>query len=628
MTYIQKALFIYDDEESAYLCLIKDNSYGCVCKNVDINTFLNNPTSFKTDAQHILLSCTNENIHKVLQEAVKHEYSIGFLPLSKDKDLIRAYSLSSILSENLEIALRDELELIDLIECENEFYHLKIRLGDIPLIQSMHKEDSFFIKTKKAFGQFLSLKLFNYDFETSNKEIKTAASGLMIANHAHGSSIVNALFKDTSMREGKMSMILVSPSSILQYIYFLSSIFHFSSESKKLPESVSFLKSEKFNILSADIPVRLDNLIDKSSPICFELKKEAVKINASTEFWEKNPKRSNEKEVSKISALPDEKERVKYTKAHLPFFAVASAERFKELFLILRDDAKINSQYLMLMFLSTILATIGLFANSAAVVIGAMVLAPLMTPIVAFAMGTLRGEEEMLRYALYKIALGVFVALSASALMSMLLPQIELTSELKARINPTLLDLGVAIFSGIAAAYTKSHKSIRDSLAGVAIAVALVPPLATAGIGLGRGEFYVFYGAFLLFFTNLIGISLAATITFQFLGFSNAVKSKKSLIAVSLLLAIITYPLYLSYHDIIDKYELNLILKQNRYLVDDKYIIIKNANLVHKGDIDVIHLKLLLRDALNRDELEQLKQKIQLGSKRKIYLHIETEYIL
>jgi hypothetical protein len=125
-----------------------------------------------------------------------------------------------------------------------------------------------------------------------------------------------------------------------------------------------------------------------------------------------------------------------------------------------------------------------------------------------------------------------------------------------------------------------------------------------------------------------VGISLAATITFQFLGFSNAIKSKKSLIAVSVLLALITYPLYLSYHEIVNRYELNLILKQNRYLVDDKYIIIKNADVSHRDGISVIHLKLLLRDALNRDELEKLKQKIQARSKRKIYLHIETEYIL
>ena len=628
MTYISNALFIYDDDESAYISLIEDNDYACVCKNIALETFLHNPLSYKLYAEHLLIACESENVHKLLQVAVKYGFSIGFLPNNKQKELIRAYSLSTKLSENLEIALRDEREYIDLIECEEEFFHLKVRLGDIPLIQTMNKEDAFFEKIKKGFRQFLTLKLFNYDIHTSHKEIKTAASGLMIVNHAHGSTLINALFKDASMREGKMCMVLVSPFSILQYLYFLVSVFRFTAESKKLPEAVSFLKSEKFDIISNGIPVRLDNLIDKTSPVCFKLKKEALNINASTEFWTKNPKRSNEKEVSKTAALPDEKERIKYTKEHLPFFAVASVERFKELFLILRDDAKINSQYLMLMLLSTLLATIGLFANSAAVVIGAMVLAPLMTPIVAFAMGTLRGEDEMLRNALYKIAIGIIVALSASALMSIMLPQMELTGELKARINPTLLDLGVAIFSGIAAAYSKSHKSIRDSLAGVAIAVALVPPLATAGIGLGRGEMYIFYGAFLLFFTNLIGISLAATITFQFLGFSNAVKSKKSLIAVSLLLAFITYPLYLSYHDIIDRYELNVILKQNRYLVDDKYIIIKNADISHRDEIDVIHLKLLLRDVLNRKELEQLKQKIQLRSKRKIYLHIETEYIL
>ena len=628
MTYIQNVLFVYDDENSPYNPLLEDNEFGILYKKVDLKHFLDNALSLKLYAQHILVFCEIENLHRVIQEAYKHEFSLGFLPKSGQKELIRAYNLSSNYNDNLEIALRDECQAIDLMGCADEVYHLKIRLGDIPLIQSMNSEDGFFTKIVKGVKQFIKLRLFAYDIETPNKEIKTAASGLMISNHAYGSSLMRALFKDSSMRESKLSMVIVSPYSILEYLYFLVSILKYTSESKKLPQAVSFLKSENFTITTEGIPVKLDNFQEKQTPLCFEIKKSALNINAPEEFWENNPKHSEEKDVFKTDALPDEKERSKYTKAHLPFFAVASVERFKELFLILRDDAKINSQYLMMMLLSTLLATVGLFADSAAVVIGAMVLAPLMTPIVAFSMGILRGEEEMLKGALFKIFIGIVVALSASALMSVLLPQVNLTGELRARINPTLLDLAVAIFSGIAAAYSKSHKSIRDSLAGVAIAVALVPPLATAGIGLGRGEFFIFYGAFLLFFTNLIGITLAATITFQFLGFSNAVKSKKSLIVVSTLLLIVSYPLYLSYSEIIEKQQFNKNLAKVRFLVDDKYIIIKSASILHQEEVEIISLKLILRESLNRSELQALKAKIQKSYKKNIYLRIETEYIL
>jgi len=629
MNYLKNALFIYDDDDSEYFSLLQDNEFGCSCEAIPLKNFLNNPDKYKTYGSHVLSSCSNENFHTLLQILVSHDYSLSFLPSSKQKEFIRSYSLSSEAKENVEIGLRDDAKAVDLIFCNDEYWHLKIHLGDTPLIQSVNVKDGFFTNLAKGLSQFIKLRLFSYDLITANgNEIKTAASGLLIVNHIEDKGLLKSLFYESSMRDSKLSMIIVSPFSILEYFSFLFSILRFTSTSKKLPAGISFIKSEKISITTSNIPVKLDGIKEIRSPIDCEVHKEKICINAGEDFWENNPKASTDKEEMKISSLPDEKERAKYIHKHLPFFGVASTERFKELFLILRDDSKVNTQYMMLMFLSTMIAAIGLFANSAAVVIGAMVLAPLMTPIVAFSMGLLRGENEMLRNALIKIGWGIAIALSASALMSMLLPQVELTSELKARINPTLLDLGVAIFSGIAAAYSKSHKSLRESLAGVAIAVALVPPLATAGIGLGRGELYVFYGAFLLFFTNLVGISLAATISFQFLGFSNAVKGKKSLIAVSLVLALVSYPLYLSYTEILDKYQLNTILAKNRYLVDDKYIIIQQADVLHRKDVDIIRLKILVRESLNRQELELLKKKIQQRMKRKIYLQIETEYIL
>jgi uncharacterized membrane protein len=150
---------------------------------------------------------------------------------------------------------------------------------------------------------------------------------------------------------------------------------------------------------------------------------------------------------------------------------------------------------------------------------------------------------------------------------------------MNARVNPTLLDLGIAILSGIAAAYTKSFKEISQNLAGVAIAVALVPPLAVAGIGLGYSDFNMFFGAFLLFFTNLVGIVLAAVLTFQVLGFSNVVKSKKGFAFVFILLIIVSFPLYFSYDHMIERYKAAKMLKEHRFIVNNKYIIIKDAEV-------------------------------------------------
>ncbi len=100
------------------------------------------------------------------------------------------------------------------------------------------------------------------------------------------------------------------------------------------------------------------------------------------------------------------------------------------------------------------------------------------------------------------------------------MPLDQLTPEMQSRIEPTLLDLGVAIISGIAGAYAHAKEEIAKSLAGVAIAVALVPPLSVVGVGVGWGDWTVAGGALELFATNLVGIALAASLTFMILGFA------------------------------------------------------------------------------------------------------------
>lgn len=356
--------------------------------------------------------------------------------------------------------------------------------------------------------------------------------------------------------------------------------------------------------------------------------KEAIKINASEKFWENNKKTSSQKETIKVANLPDENEATKYISQRIPLFRFASEERFKDLFLTLRSDAHINTKYLVLMILSTLLATVGLFANSTAVIIGAMLVAPLMIPIVSLSMGLLRGDMQIIKDSIIKISVGIILALLASSIVSSLLPYSEITNEIKTRINPTLLDLGVAILSGIAAAYSKSYKDITQNLAGVAIAVALVPPLAVAGIGLGYGNLYIFMGAFLLFFTNLVGIIIAAVLTFQVLGFSSVVKSKKSIMLIIVLLLIVSYPLYISYDKMIRKYEISTMLKQHRFIVNNKYIIINNAIISFAGDVTILNLNILLRDSLNRKDFEELKKDIQRLFKNKLFIKTRAEYIL
>jgi uncharacterized membrane protein len=196
-----------------------------------------------------------------------------------------------------------------------------------------------------------------------------------------------------------------------------------------------------------------------------------------------------------------------------------------------------------------------------------------------------------------------------------------------ARLNPTLLDLAVAIISGIAAAYSKSFKEIIQSLAGVAIAVALVPPLAVAGIGIGRWDFQFFYQAFLLFSTNLVGIIISATFTFRILGYSAAVRRKASLVVVFIFLALISIPLYLSYSRIVEDRVFEKSWQQERFFVNEKYLIIIRASIIWRGDKRIILMDILAREPLTREDLNAFKKKIQANFSKELIIRLNTFHI-
>ncbi|MCW8929850.1 MAG: TIGR00341 family protein [Gammaproteobacteria bacterium] len=646
MKYLDQALFIYDELSTDVIETLKANEYGTDIIAVEKSKFLGDPLEYLSIANHLILCGDMTLIYQLLEFAYAHSANgqlctLAFLPLSDQKLLRNSYQLSSKLQDNIEVALRDDTKPINLLECNGKIVQFKAVIGRIPLLKSWHSDASmkaFFQNIFLGIQQFFSLSLDKLTIRTEkDKEIKTVASGLFIVNQNKGSHLSRVLQRTNSMRSNNLSLIILSPFSAVEYFLFLfSMVFHIKKENA-LPHAVSNIKSKQvtlemeisFDETEEKMPdVILDENNHATFPLTFNVIKHAVKINAPEDFWTLNPVSNTEKEVIRIDNLPDENERVKYFKARLPFFSVASEERFKDLFLQLRTDANINSLYIVLMLLSTLLASFGLFANSAAIVIGAMLLAPLMSPIISFSMGLLRGDDQLLTSSLMKIALGVSLAVFASSLLTLLLPLVDLSNEIKSRIHPNLIDMGVAVISGIAAAYTKAHKELLNSIAGVAIAVALVPPLAVAGIGIGRGELYIFEGAFLLFVTNLIGITLSTVLTFQFLGFSNTVKSKKSLGFIFIILIILSYPLYRSYADSLQSFELTNSLQSEEFIIHKKKIMIENATIGYQNNMKIINIIIVLKQALNEQELQILKNKIDQRFVSEYQIRITKKFIL
>ena len=144
----------------------------------------------------------------------------------------------------------------------------------------------------------------------------------------------------------------------------------------------------------------------------------------------------------------------------------------------------------------------------------------------------------------------------------------------------------------------------------------------------GRGDFVFFGQAFLLFFTNFIGIVISASFTFRVLGYSSAIKAKKSLAILLVLLVLTLVPLYISYKQIVATHHFERTWTQERFLVADKYLIVKDAHLIHKGDKQIITMTILARDRLTRRDLAQLKKKIQQYYPRKLEIRADIKYIL
>jgi len=632
MEYFEKAVFLYDDESKELIEFVENNSFGVVIDSFYIEDFLKQEEEFLHSIEHVVVSLHEEKIPPFLELAIGYAFSIGIVPLPSQKEFAKNIYASTDMEENLDIALQNASKSIDLLRANGEIVYSQGVIGFVPLIgKNLKKTRSSLIKaTLYAIKKFFSIELQKFEITTANKKtVITAGSAIVILNHTSSNLIAKLFNIKHSMRDGEITIVIVSPFSVFEYMKLLSTFFWPLKDANTIPEPIGYMKSKSFEIkASRSKKVHFENNQTADLPVSFEVIPDAIRINASEEFWQNNEKTSSTKETIKVANLPDKNEANKYMAKHIPLFSFASEERFKELFQVLRLDAKLNHTFLVLMVLSTILATLGLFANSAAVIIGAMLVAPLMTPIVSVSMGLLRGDTTIIRDSLIKIVTGVVLALAASSFMAYVLPYSQITPEMKMRINPTLLDLGVAILSGVIAAYAKSFKEIIQNLAGVAIAVALVPPLAVAGIGLGYGEFTLFGGAFLLFFTNLVGIIIAAVMTFNVLGFSSVVKSKKSVMFVFSLLLLVSYPLYISYDQMIEKYKIASTLKQHRFIVNNKYIIIRDVKVNFYGDMKAFNMKIVVREALNRNDLEDLKIDIERLFGDKIFIKTEVEYIL
>ena len=177
-----------------------------------------------------------------------------------------------------------------------------------------------------------------------------------------------------------------------------------------------------------------------------------------------------------------------------------------------------NLDFFVLALVAALIASAGLLLNSAAVIIGAMLVAPLMQPLIAFSVGLTTGRVELMRRAVPTVFMGTLLALIIAFGFGHLVGMKAPTPEMLSRSHPSLLDAAVAVTAGLIAAYATARKDIPAALAGVAIAAALMPPVCTIGLALAAGQYPLAGGATLLFLTNIVFISLSGWAIFFWMG--------------------------------------------------------------------------------------------------------------
>ena len=627
--YVTAALFVHTEDTKGLIKPLQNNSWGSRITPVSFDALMEAPQKHLDGVGHVVVAGHLDVIKEIFRLATKYGFGIGIIPTKKQKHLIKFYDLPKNQSAAIELALRQDGRTIDLTLCNDKIMLFKAAIGHIPFLDTPAKA-SWIQVVLHAFRKFLQFRLHTFKFGTAGRnEIETAASGCMLLQHSRGSFASRLISHDHSFTDGMVSLVISAPISIIEYAKLLLQAPRSSENYKKLPDSIGYIKSPRIDI---EPETRLEVIIDDhqatQTPLHCETVTKAVRINVGKSLQKERNDVAGVREKIDIKNLPREKELLKVrNQKRIPLFSYASEERFHDLFPALRDDSQLNSIYLVLMVLSTGLATVGLYLSSASVIIGAMLLAPLMAPIVSLSMGMLRGDMTLFKNSIKKIVIGIIIALLSSALIALLFPHKPVTDEMLARLNPTLLDLAVAIISGIAAAYSKSFKEIIQSLAGVAIAVALVPPLAVSGIGIGHLDFYFFYQAFLLFSTNLTGIIIAAAITFRVLGYSAVVRRKISLVVVFIFLILISIPLSLSYTRIVEDRVFEKNMRHERFLVNEKYLIITKASIIWRGDKRIILMDILAREPLTREDLNTFKKKIQSNFSKKLIIRLNTHYI-
>ncbi|TVP88887.1 MAG: DUF389 domain-containing protein [Pseudomonadaceae bacterium] len=636
-----QALVVYPAEQAQHLNALRNFAESADIRLHEYSStdFLAEPGRCLDHAQHVVVMADEEDFSEYVNLAKTLNFSLGILPLQTKSRLHKWFGIPANQEEAIALAFAADNTALDVARCNDEVVLGMVMLGETPFLDQrsktyLNRQSSpyqrlvyWLVLVWTSLRNLMAIKPFPVTLTTGkNVTIKTAITGLVAIENDINSAAARLINTTLSAQDGKVSTIVIAPKSIKEYLSFLlTSLFKGEQHVKRLPPTVSYIKSQYLRIDSSQpLGYFVDGRRREATSIELHLYPEAVRINVGAIQQTSQPGQRNGKDTMKVDSLPVNQDRLNMIQSHLPLFTRALEDEFKDLFLQLRINAQAHPHYIALMVLSVIVASLGLYLSSAAVIIGAMVLAPLMSPIISLSMALLRGDRVLLQRSSLTIALGIGLALLTAAVLALIIPINRITPEMAGRLHPNLLDLGVAIASGVAGGYAHARESVMKSLPGVAIAVALVPPLSVAGIGIGWWQWDIFAGAMLLFLTNLVGIALAAALTFLVLGFAPLLKAKRGLTISAALLTAVAIPLTLAFVDINQRWQLERDLTDAPLEVHGKLMTMQAPQVSRQGRGVVIQGDLVAEQPILMADLRALRTRLETQWGRPVTLELNT----
>lgn len=312
-----------------------------------------------------------------------------------------------------------------------------------------------------------------------------------------------------------------------------------------------------------------------------------------------------------IKEIPEEK--IKEIKKYISPFQI-DKKRQEKVYDEIKENAKGDFDFFVLTIFSAIIITLGLIVNSSAVVIGGMLLAPLVWPVLALSLAIIKGRSRLLQSSVATLFRSTVLILLISFVLGFISPEYALKgSEFISRTSPTIFELFIALAAGFVGAFVITYPKIGAAIAGVVVAAALVPPIAVMGLSVSHGNLEMAGGAFILYLSNLIAVTFAASVLFlvsRFKGPSTEIgqDKRKSNIRWSLIfLIVMAIPLLLITSEAIkEKNQQNTI----RQIINAKFprATITSVAVEDKSEVVVIDVTIQHAGVLTENQVNNLAE--------------------